>query len=376
MIHWFLQGQLSNESFQDYLSEPNQEIYEVFESVFKATDVRIIDAFLSENGNLFFFLEGSSDEVLALVMMFRSSGAIYDVQTSQITGFTKMNPVMHKASKIKKYYHEPLAEIERQKKIVKEAKIQIESSISYASRIQRAMLPISFPPDLEIGVHWQPLNVVGGDFYIVRDLGEEILLAVIDCSGHGVPGALLAALANSIFDQAILDSQINEAGEYLAVAHKKILQIFKNRKTKQAEGFDGTVCIYHRKKEILSVAGARNNLLVIESDGKIEEIKVSRKSVGNYKLGENFDFQTQNIRVQGQTFIMFTDGITDVMGGPQRTLFGKGRLKSELNRMRFSTVSQMVSNIILSLRNYQGFEKNRDDQAMMIFRPIREQFVV
>ncbi len=370
MTNWLLQGQLSNENFKGYLSDPNQEIYEVFESVFKAADARIIDAFLSESGNIFFFLEGSSNAMLALVMMFRSSGLIYDVQTSPIIGSTKINPVMHKAAEIKEYYREPLAEIEVQKKIVKEAKMQIESSISYASRIQRAMLPMTFPPDLEIGIHWQPLNIVGGDFYIVRDLGEEVLLAVIDCSGHGVPGALLATLANSIFDQAILDSQINEAGEYLTLAHKKILQIFKNRKTKQAEGFDGTVCIYHRKRETLSVAGARNNLLVIESDGKIEEIKVSRKSVGNYKLGENFDFQTQNIRVQGQTFIMFTDGIIDVMGGSQRTLFGKERLKYELNKMRFLPVSQIVSNIILSLRNYQGFEKNRDDQAMMIFRPI------
>ena len=85
-------------------------------------------------------------------------------------------------------------ELERQKSLALEAQEEIKKSIQYASKIQTAMLPTDLPNAIEIAVLWKPLNVVGGDFYIIRDLGEEILIAVIDCTGHGVPGALLATL--------------------------------------------------------------------------------------------------------------------------------------------------------------------------------------
>ena len=92
-------------------------------------------------------------------------------------------------------------ELERQKSLALEAQEEINKSIQYASRIQTAMLPTDLPKALEIAVLWKPLNVVGGDFYIIRDLGDQILIAVIDCTGHGVPGALLSTLTNSIFDR-------------------------------------------------------------------------------------------------------------------------------------------------------------------------------
>ena len=376
MNRWFLEGQLSNKLFQSYLSEPSEELLETFQTVFKTANIKIINSFMGENGNIFFFLDGNSDELLSVIMMFRSLDVIYDIKVLPIIGFSKMNPVMYKAALVKEYYREPVAEIEKQKKILKEAKEQIKDSINYASRILQSMLPVIFPKDFEIGIHWQPLNIVGGDFYIIRDLGENVLIAVIDCSGHGIPGALLAALTNSIFDQAVINPKINEAGEYLAEAHKIFLQIFRNRKTKQVEGFDGTVCIYNREKQNLSVAGARNNLLFIEADGQVAEIKVNRKSVGNYRLEENFNFQTSCIDTKGRTFIMFTDGITDVMSSSKSILFGKERLMKELEKMNLASTSQIVSNIILSLNKYQGFEKNRDDQTLIVFRPVAENYKV
>ena len=106
-------------------------------------------------------------------------------------------------------------ELERQKSLALEAQEEIKKSIQYASRIQTAMLPTDLPNAIEIAVLWKPLNVVGGDFYIIRDLGEQILIAVIDCTGHGVPGALLSTLTNSIFDRIIHDENVKTAGDIL-----------------------------------------------------------------------------------------------------------------------------------------------------------------
>ena len=106
-------------------------------------------------------------------------------------------------------------ELERQKSLALEAQEEIKKSIQYASRIQTAMLPTDLPKAIKIAVLWRPLNIVGGDFYIIRDLGEQILIAVIDCTGHGVPGALLSTLTNSIFDRIIHDENVKTAGDIL-----------------------------------------------------------------------------------------------------------------------------------------------------------------
>ena len=103
-------------------------------------------------------------------------------------------------------------ELERQKAVALEAQEEVRKSIQYASRIQGAMLPSSLPDDLLIDRIWKPLNVVGGDFYVIKDLGETILIAVIDCTGHGVPGALLSTLTGSIFDRIINDTDVKKAG--------------------------------------------------------------------------------------------------------------------------------------------------------------------
>jgi|GEM_PF-1913669 len=369
MSTWILQGQLSEKTFQGLLGDPNQDRFGKLKATWAAAGVTLVDAYMNPCGYFFAFLDGSSENVHACVMMFRALGVWSDTKLDVVNHFRDLNKFFQKSSEIVSYYDAPWAELDKQKRLAEEAKDEIRSSIRYASQIQQAMLPSSFPSDLEIGVHWQPLNVVGGDLYLVRDLGDQLLLAVIDCSGHGVPGSLLAVLTNSIFEQAIVDQNIQEPGDYLTAAHQQILRLLNKQDAKQVEGFDGTVCIYHRKEQRLSVAGARNNLLVIEQDGSVTEIVVTRKSVGSTRLAEDFQFPTEQLEMAGRTFVMMTDGITDIMGGTsQKTLFGKVRLKAELTRSASQPVSQIISRVILTLKNYQGQEPTRDDQAMMIFR--------
>ena len=162
-------------------------------------------------------------------------------------------------------------ELERQKSLALEAQEEIKKSIQYASRIQTAMLPTDLPKALEIAVLWKPLNVVGGDFYIIRDLGDQILIAVIDCTGHGVPGALLSTLTNSIFDRIIQDENVKTAGDYLIAAHNIISTLLgqhADKKVKSHDGFDGSVCLLEKENKKLSFAGARSSIILITKDGE------------------------------------------------------------------------------------------------------------
>ena len=174
-------------------------------------------------------------------------------------------------------------ELERQKSLALEAQEEIKKSIQYASRIQTAMLPTDLPKALEIAVLWKPLNVVGGDFYIIRDLGDQILIAVIDCTGHGVPGALLSTLTNSIFDRIIHDENVKTAGDYLIAAHNIISTLLgqhADKKVKSDDGFDGSVCLLQKENKKLSFAGARSSIILISKDGEKIELNGNRKSVG------------------------------------------------------------------------------------------------
>ena len=374
MPTWILRSQLAAQTFQGYLNDPSQDRPKNWTKILSLMGLapRYQEdecGYLDSSGQFISVFEGNTEDVGSFIMMLRANGLMNDVQLCSVNSLSSLGPIIEKAAGVASSYHVPWAELEKQKRLAEEAKDEIRSSIRYASSIQESMLPNTFPDDLEIGVHWQPLNIVGGDLYLVRDLGEEVLLAVIDCSGHGVPGSLLAVLTNSIFEQSIADPRIKEAGDYLSTAHQQLLRLLNRYDTKQVEGFDGTVCIYHRKEQRLSVAGARNNLLMIEPDNSVTEVRVTRKSVGSPRLSEDFRFPTEQVEMEGRTFVMLTDGITDIMGDRgQKTLFGKERLKSELAQSSSQPVSKIISRLILTLKNYQGQEPTRDDQAMMIFR--------
>lgn len=98
-----------------------------------------------------------------------------------------------------------------------DANREIQSSINYAAKLQRALLRTeSFPDDIKINLIWQPWDVVGGGIYVVRTTEQKTVIAAIDCTGHGVPGAFTSVIARSVIDRAIQDDSITTAGGYLS----------------------------------------------------------------------------------------------------------------------------------------------------------------
>ena len=263
-------------------------------------------------------------------------------------------------------------EVARQRQLVEEAREEIHKSIRSASRIQNALLPKKIPSDLDVSIVWKPLNIVGGDIYILEDLGDDVVIAVLDCTGHGVPGALLSTITSAAFDRAMNDPAVKTAGQYLTTVHqliKNILNQHDKAESTSDEGFDGSICIYHREQKILSFASARNSMLVISGDGQVEELKGDRKSVGSVRVPLDYAFKTSQIPVQDQIFVMYTDGITDVMNeGENPKLFGKHQLTKSLQIWSDHSPKKVANNISIAIENYRGTEPLKDDQTMLIFR--------
>ncbi len=247
---------------------------------------------------------------------------------------------------------------------------EIDSSIRYAARLQNALLPKQYPGDISFKVHWRPRDLVGGDIYFVHSLPDRVYIAVVDCTGHGVPGAFLSIIARSVLERAIDEREIQNAGDYLSKAHGLVMETLSqqdNSNEKIDEGFDGGVCIYHRKERRLEFAGAKSSLFWVNDKGA-EEVKGDRKSVGSSRSGGAFQFNTHVIDNPQGAFVMLTDGITDVMSAEDRPIaFGRRRVLRTLQNSPQATPEGLVSNVMKSVDLYRGGAPYRDDLTLLAF---------
>ncbi len=154
------------------------------------------------------------------------------------------------------------------------------------------------------------------------------------------------------FDRAMDDPEVKTAGEYLTTVHRLIKNILnQHNKTESTsdEGFDGSICIYHRNKKAISFASARNSMLVISGNGEVQELKGDRKSVGSVRVPLDYAFSTRQIPVDDQIFVMYTDGITDVMNEGESKLFGKHQLTKSLQIWSDHSPQKVANNISIAI---------------------------
>ncbi len=247
---------------------------------------------------------------------------------------------------------------------------EIDSSIRYAARLQNALLPKQYPGDISFKVHWRPRDLVGGDIYFVHSLPDRVYIAVVDCTGHGVPGAFLSIIARSVLERAIDEHGEQNAGDYLTKAHSLVMETLSQQDSaneKIDEGFDGGVCIYHRKQRRLEFAGAKSSLFRVNNTGA-SEIKGDRKSVGSSRSGGAFQFNTHAIDKPEGAFVMLTDGVTDVMSAEDRPIaFGRRRVLRTLQSSTQTTPDGLVNNIMTNVDLYRGGAPYRDDLTLLAF---------
>ena len=249
------------------------------------------------------------------------------------------------------------------------AKDEINSSIRYAAKLQNALLPKTYPGDIDINVEWRPRDLVGGDIYFLKDLPDKVYIAVVDCTGHGVPGAFLSIIARSHLEKAVRSDGPQSAGEYLSQVNGLLKDTLSktDQKNTSEEGFDGGVCIYYRKDRRLEFAGAKASIFQVQSEGATETIG-DRKSVGSTRMKANFEFTTHEINDPSGAFVMLTDGITDVMSPEERPIaFGRRRVLKLLQQVTGRPPRYIVDKIMKSVDLYRGDAPFRDDLTLLSF---------
>ena len=247
---------------------------------------------------------------------------------------------------------------------------KIDASIDYASLIQRAILPDQSLRQVLGERHfilWHPRDIVGGDFYVFRAEGENFLLGVIDCAGHGVPGALMTMLARSALDHAMNEAGIAAPARILSETDKAMRAMLEQGAPSEAiaTNIDAGLVYIDQGNRRLRYAGARISLYW--SDGKeVEEIKGTRRALVDRRRGIYTDTEIELRR--GVTYYLATDGYLDQAGGDMGYGFGNTRFAQLLKQHAEKPMSEQANAFEEELKAYQGNYPQRDDITLLSFR--------
>jgi serine phosphatase RsbU (regulator of sigma subunit) len=256
------------------------------------------------------------------------------------------------------------------------------ASINYAKRIQTAMLPSAesikaiLPKSF---VFFRPRDVVSGDFYYCHDLPNKVILAAVDCTGHGVPGAFMSMIGNEILNETILAKNIDTPNLILEELHKGVQKALKQKETQNQDGMDlALVALTKHPTQAqtftsLAYAGAMNPLYLFTSkDGsafEFTEVKATKLPIGGF-LGEeqrtfaNYTHDLQSENHQVVRFYLCSDGFQDQFGGEKGQKFMTKKFKElllNLQTQALPTHEQALQNVLTKWTNQPKVHEQIDD---------------
>ncbi len=194
---------------------------------------------------------------------------------------------------------------------------EIKDSINYAERIQSSILPETsvikeYLPNSFI--LFKPRDVVSGDFYWFNQVEGKSFFACVDCTGHGVPGAFMSMIGNSLLNEIILTKKITSPSAILSSLNRSIFKVLKQNTSESRDGMDMALCMIDSKANTLTYAGANRELLLIRK-GELIEYKPTKNAIGGF-TDSNTIFKETVIDIQpNDLFYMTTDGYADQFGG-------------------------------------------------------------
>lgn len=248
----------------------------------------------------------------------------------------------------------------------------ISDSIDYAQKIQSSILPSEtyfkqiFPNYFLI---FKPKDIVSGDFYWVSQVGDIKIVAAVDCTGHGVPGALMSMIGNTLLNEIVNLSKITNPAEILNKLNTRVIEdLHKDINQGTYDGMDATICVIDEKNKTLEYSGAYRPLNYFK-DGNFFEIKGDRKSIGDIKKGR-INFTTKKIELNESVILyLYSDGYVD-QHNEQNNKFGSKRFKKLLSNIHTSSIDKQKGILLDELKSHKGNEIQRDDITILGIKPI------
>ncbi len=249
----------------------------------------------------------------------------------------------------------------------------VTSSIEYAFRIQTAMMTNALLlkkfPAHDFFILWKPRDIVSGDFYWIAEKDDKYILAVADCTGHGVPGAFMSMIGDSLLNQIIHDKEIREPNLILDALNEGIFTTLNQKDTKNRDGMDIALIVVDSKTKILEYAGANNSLYYLQNN-IFHEIKADKFGIGGtitHRDGSQRKFTKHTVDVSIPTnFYLYSDGYSDQFGGEDNRKFMSKNFKELLTQIHQQPAQDQRKVLNETIINWMGEKENQIDDILVV----------
>lgn len=262
--------------------------------------------------------------------------------------------------------------IEKMKLEIKEKNKKLTDSINYAQRIQQAIFPDEksiqsiFPESFLL---YKTKDVVSGDFPWLFQNGDEIIIAIVDATGHGVPGAILSMIGHYLLEEIVMYQRVTDPAMILNGLHEGIIRSLKQSKnSNSSEGLDIALCNINLKKMSIQFSGAHRPLLYLQN-GNINLIKGDKYGIGGLhyeKAGREVLFSNKVIDVKkGDCIYIYSDGLPDQLGGGNEHNFSNNRIKEIIFQNQYLSLHEQKNILENKILEWKGKEPQTDDMIMI-----------
>lgn len=264
---------------------------------------------------------------------------------------------------------ERTTELEQQKRLVEEKNEEIVDSIQYAKFIQEALLPSendiksAFPESM---IYYAPKDIIAGDFYWFEKRKDSYWIAVADCTGHGVPGAMVSVLCVNAMNQTCFETDITETGKFLDSVKEKVVKTLTKESRSVKDGMDISLCKYHPETNTLEWSGANNPLWILREE-EVIILSPDKQPIGFYEDSKAFSTQTF-ICQKNDLLVLFSDGYADQFGGPKNKKFKYATLKTLLQEHKDLSMDQLHERLKTTFENWKGNLEQTDDVCLLLIR--------
>ncbi|MBO7141705.1 MAG: SpoIIE family protein phosphatase [Bacteroidales bacterium] len=259
-------------------------------------------------------------------------------------------------------------EIEQQKNLIEQKNCEITDSINYARKIQdNILLPESKLKQWlpQMFVYFKPKDIVSGDFYWFSKFENKYVITAIDCTGHGVPGAFLSMVGNTLLHEIVNIKHVFKPDVILTMLHTGIRLALNqsNEDSDSEDGMDMSLCTVDAKLHRFQFAGAKNNLYVVQGD-KLKILKANYYSIGGRQLRPDMqiEFTCYDFMYDDNTSIyMFSDGYLDQFGGDDNEKFNTQRFREMILNNRNLPMEQQKAVLAETMDKWKGDRQQIDD---------------
>jgi ligand-binding sensor domain-containing protein len=260
-------------------------------------------------------------------------------------------------------------EVTAQKYEIEHKNEEITDSIKYAKNIQEALLPSLTETEKALNncfILYMPKDIVSGDFFWHTKKNNLQYIAAADCTGHGVPGAFMSIVGNTLLNEIVNDKGISLPGDILLELHKSVKSALnnKNADSERRDGMDIALCCLDRKTNTIQYSGANRPLWIFRKNKnyELEVIKPTKYPIGGLELEENRIYLNHEISVfEGDYIYIFSDGFADQFGGPRGKKFMLSNMQTQIKENLQLTMPEQKLKIQQSFTTWKGELEQVDD---------------